>query len=114
MVAQLQAIVADKEAKVKQLEEEIKQCKLNVSISVTGHVTAFQTFQRWIKLHVNDFIFVKYYQLLTVYYISYAHTCAYIYMYIFKFLFVESPESSDEWRHCVVRARIFKDGIGNE
>ncbi len=31
IVTQLQAIVADKEAKVKQLEEEIKQCRLNVS-----------------------------------------------------------------------------------
>ncbi len=32
IVTQLQAIVADKEAKVKQLEEEIKQCRLNVSL----------------------------------------------------------------------------------
>ncbi len=31
VVAQLQSVIADKEAKVKQLEEEIKQTRLNVS-----------------------------------------------------------------------------------
>ena len=46
----MQAIVADKEAKVKQLEEEIKLCKLNVSIKVIPHVKKFQTFWKSNKM----------------------------------------------------------------